>query len=84
MSLSMDAKKEVSETHCRRYRKATKKEKGTMLDYTGAVTGWCRKHAAAVLCGRTPIPKCKPEKKGSARLPDGRAVAARSMAWHTR
>jgi hypothetical protein len=72
MSISMDARKEVSETLCRRYRKATKKQKGGILDYTVKVTGWCRKHAAAVLCGKAAIPKCRPKKKSGVRPPDKR------------
>lgn len=49
-----------------------KETKGGILDYTIEVTGWCRKHAAAVLCGKVPIPKCKPKKKGGTRQTDRR------------
>jgi hypothetical protein len=68
----MEARREVSKTLCRRYRKATKKQKTGILDYTVEVTGWCRKHAAAVLSGRVPIPKCKPKRKGSTHPPSKR------------
>jgi hypothetical protein len=57
MSLSMKARKEVSEQLRSKYRKSTKKQRGALLDYTVELTGWCRKHAAAVLCGAAPIPK---------------------------
>jgi hypothetical protein len=51
----MEARREVSEELRSRYRKAKKKQKGVILDQITELTGWCRKHAAAVLSGRSAI-----------------------------
>ena len=72
MSMSMDARKEVSEQLCSKYRKAKKKEKGRILDNVIETTGWCRKHTAGVLAGRIPIPKANKNSKKKGRPPDGR------------
>jgi hypothetical protein len=55
----MDARKEVTEQLCLKYRRSRKKEKGKILDNTVELTGWHRVHAAGVLSGRIPIPKGK-------------------------
>jgi hypothetical protein len=55
MPITMGARREVSEELRSGYRKAKKKQKGAILDQVTELTGWCRKHAAAVLSGRSPI-----------------------------
>ncbi|MDR2105905.1 MAG: hypothetical protein LBP24_00675 [Coriobacteriales bacterium] len=75
MPISMDARKELSEQLLRRYRKAKKKERGKLLDYTVEVTGWCRKHAAAVLSGKAPVPRSA--KKGKNNKKTGRRAGSR-------
>ena len=72
MSLSMDARKEVSEQQCFRYRRAGKGEKAHILDTVVETTGWCRKHAAGVLSGRIPIPRGKNRRTLKGRVADGR------------
>lgn len=72
MSLSMNSRKEVSEQLCAKYKRSHKKEKGRILDNIVEVTGWCRKHAAAVLSGKTPIPKSRAKpKRGVTRQAQG-------------
>jgi hypothetical protein len=51
----MEARREVSEELRSKYRKAKKKQKGVILYQVIELTGWCRKHAAAVLSGASPI-----------------------------
>jgi hypothetical protein len=72
MSISMKARKEVSEQLCSKYRRSTRKQKGALLDYTVELTGWCRKHAAAVLSGAAPIPKSNAAGKRAGRPPGRR------------
>jgi hypothetical protein len=60
----MGARREVTEELRSRYRKSKKKQKGTILDYVIELTGWCRKHAAAVLSGRSPIAGKEKGKRG--------------------
>jgi hypothetical protein len=55
MPITMGAKREVSEELRSKYKKAKKKQKGVILDQVIELTGWCRKHAAAVLSGSAPI-----------------------------
>ncbi|MDR0347288.1 MAG: ISNCY family transposase, partial [Coriobacteriales bacterium] len=57
MSMTMDARRQISEAVKKRYARATKKAKGAILDNVVELTGWCRRHAAAVLRGSVPIPK---------------------------
>jgi hypothetical protein len=59
----MDARKEVSERLRQRYKSSDKKGRSQILDSIVELTGWCRKHAAAVLSGRAPIPKSRSVKK---------------------
>jgi len=55
MPITMEARREVSEELRSKYRKAKKKQKGVILYQVIELTGWCRKHAAAVLSGASPI-----------------------------
>ena len=55
MPITMGARREVSEELRFKYKKATKKRKSAILDQVTELTGWCRKHAAAVLGGAAPI-----------------------------
>ena len=55
MPITMGARREVSEELSSKYKKAKKKQKGAILDQVVELTGWCRKHAAAVLSGLVPI-----------------------------
>lgn len=62
----MAERKAVTKTMARRYSKATKAEKGAMLDELCALTGWTRRHArralAQALAGRIERPR-KPRPK---------------------
>jgi hypothetical protein len=49
VGLSMAERKAVTKQMARRYRKAGKAEKGTMLDELCALTGWTRRHARRAL-----------------------------------
>ncbi len=49
--VSMAERKAVTKQVARRYRGATKTEKGTMLDELCALTGWTRRHARRALTG---------------------------------
>jgi hypothetical protein len=50
MGLSMGERKAVTNQVAARYRKASKKEKGKMLDEFVALTGYNRKYAIWILC----------------------------------
>ena len=49
MGLSMAERKAVTKQMSRRYQRASRKEKGTMLDELCALTGWTRRHARRAL-----------------------------------
>ena len=49
MGLSMAERKAVTRQMARRYKRASKKEKGRMLDELCALTGWTRRHARRAL-----------------------------------
>lgn len=49
MGLSMAERRAVTKQMARRYRRASKSEKGTMLDELCALTGWTRRHARRAL-----------------------------------
>jgi hypothetical protein len=55
MPITLGARKEVSDEQRSKYKKAKKKQKGAILDNVVELTGWNRKHAAAVLSGSSPI-----------------------------
>jgi hypothetical protein len=64
MRLGMNARREISEAHYRRYQRAGKKDKGKILDEVAGTTGLNRNHPAHVL---TSYGK-KQAVKGEARL----------------
>jgi hypothetical protein len=73
MPITMGARREISEELRSKYGKAKKKQKGAILDQVTELTGWCRKHAAAVLSGFAPIAaKGKSRKKHARRDRRGR------------
>ena len=64
MPITMEARREVSEELRYKYKTANKKRKGAILDQVTELTGWCRKHAAAVLSGAAPIASKAKFRKG--------------------
>jgi hypothetical protein len=63
--ISMNSRLEVIKRHCARYKKATKKEKGQILDTVCLATGLSRDRVKKLLCGRVGkavVPK--PGKRG--------------------
>lgn len=69
MGLSMSEKASVTKEMGARYRKATRRDKGAMLDELVALTGWTRRHArrrmqaADTLVPRPPRPKRRPARR---------------------
>ena len=51
MGLSMVERKAVTMQMAKRYQKATKTEKGRMLDELCPLTGWTRRHAIRAIGG---------------------------------
>jgi hypothetical protein len=49
VGLSMAERKAVTKQMARRYERASRTEKGTMLDELCALTGWTRRHAQRAL-----------------------------------
>ena len=52
MRLTMRERRSVAKVMAARYRKATKKENGEMLDELIALTGYNRRYAIGLLCGQ--------------------------------
>ncbi len=62
MGLSMAERKAVTKQMARRYAKASKGEKGVMLDELCALTGWTRRHARRALLDALGAPKEQPRR----------------------
>ena len=78
MGVQRQSKREYMARMQGRYLKATKREKGALLDEVVAVTGYHRRHAVRVLRhGRFPDPKLAPV-QGTARRPGRRRRAGRA------
>ena len=60
MGLSMTQRKAVTKQMAKRYAKATKKDKGPMLDELCELTGWTRRHARRVLVEPATKPRSTP------------------------
>jgi hypothetical protein len=81
MPVTMGARREISEGLRSKDKKAKMKQKGAILDQVIELTGWCRKHAAAVLSGSSPIAaKEKSRRKYAVR--DGRGRKPRYSLKH--
>ena len=71
MGLSMAQRKAVTKQMAKRYAKATKKDKGSMLDELCELTGWTRRHARRALVEPATKPRSTPRqtrRASSARL----------------
>lgn len=77
--MSQGSKRELLETIRPRYRKASKKEKQTILDEFVAVTGYHRKYAIRIL--GTEKPKEHRKKPGPRKIYQGEVVSALEYIW---
>ncbi len=70
MGLSMAERKAVTKQMAKRYGRATRKEKGVMLDELCALTGWTRRQArralaVSVLADPSPVRRPRPRTYGA-------------------
>lgn len=82
MGLSMKERKAVTEEMARRYRRASKTQKGLMLSELCALTGWCRRHARRALSDAL-VPKAKTASTRRGRTPtyDEDVIVALRKVW---
>src|SRR5437868_4233841 len=83
MGLTMHERKAVSAVMTKRYRKASKKQKGVLLDEFVALTGYNRWYAVAVLRGRQPAParSARPATRQRMRVYDAAVLPALRQIW---
>jgi len=62
VGLSMAERRAVTKQMARRYEKATKGDKGRMLDELCALTGWTRRHARRAVAGVLRAPRNQPHR----------------------
>lgn len=82
MGLSMAERRAVTKQMARRYRSASKREKGRMLDELCALTGWTRRHARRALIGALQPPSATP-RSPRPRTYGAEVVEALRFVWAT-
>jgi hypothetical protein len=80
VGLSMAERKAVTKQMAKRYRRATKTEKGTMLDELCALTGWTRRHARRALVEAL-SKRAQPPRRPRPRIYDDDVLAALRFVW---
>jgi hypothetical protein len=82
VGLSMTERKAVTKQMAKRYAKASKGEKGRMLDELCGLTGWTRRHARRALTGETQPARTEPNRPRP-RTYGTEVVDALRMVWAT-
>lgn len=82
MGLSMAERKAVTKQMVKRYKKAGKSEKGTMLDELCALTGWTRRHARRALTQAKNQPS-PPPRRERPRIYGPEVLEALRFVWAT-
>jgi hypothetical protein len=88
VGLTMAERKAVTKQMARRYGRASKTEKGAMLDELCALTGWTRRHARRglleVLTGGGADPRQRPAGPGSTELRSSLPFGGSGPPWTVR
>ena len=82
MGLSMVERKAVTMQMAKRYQKATKTEKGRMLDELCPLTGWTRRHAIRAI-GSAQDPPAKVDRRGRLRTYGPDVLGPLKVVWAT-
>ncbi|MGH2577322.1 MAG: integrase [Actinomycetota bacterium] len=82
MGLSMAERKAITKQMARRYAKASKTDKGRMLDELCALTGWTRRHARRSLLDALKAPMARP-RRARARIYGQEVLEPLKVVWAT-
>lgn len=84
MPLTMAEKQAISRRLCERYRRASKKQKGEILETLCDLTGYTRDHAARLMrTGPPPRGGPKKQRRSRARVYDAEVLFALRRVWAT-